>query len=125
MKKEFYPDYLFEILLATLITIELLLIISLLFPPDIGRPIDFNAMYKPLPEWYFYWIYELIKYFPGKWIFLGTVLIPTAMFIITMLAPFLDRTPDTSLKKRPKSTFLAIFFTLLITILTILSFINS
>ena len=109
-KKDFYPDYLFEIIIVTIITLEITFIISLMFPPTIGRQIDFNAMYKPLPEWYFFWNYELIKYFPGPLTFVGSMLIPIIVFMIIMLAPFLDKNPHTSLRKRPKAAAIAVFF---------------
>jgi quinol-cytochrome oxidoreductase complex cytochrome b subunit len=120
-KKVFYPDYLFEILVATILTIELTLIISFLFPPAIGREIDFNAMYRPLPEWYFLWVFELIKYFPGKWTFVGSMLIPTLVFMIIMFAPFLDRTPECALRKRPLATIIAATLVIVISALTIIS----
>jgi quinol-cytochrome oxidoreductase complex cytochrome b subunit len=122
-KKPFYPDYLFEILFATIITLEIVLIISLLFPPPLGRQIDFNAMYRPVPEWYFFWIFELIKYFPGKTTFIGAMGIPFAVFFIILLTPFLDRTPETSLKKRPKTVVVTVSLTVLITVMTIMSYV--
>jgi len=120
-QKSFYPDYLFEILIVTIITIEITLLISLLFPPQLGRQIDFNAMYRPLPEWYFLWIYELIKYFPGKWTFVGSVVLPSAYFIIILLAPFLDRSPYLRLRQRPIATSVAFIMVVMAIVLTIIS----
>ena len=121
-QKSFYPDYLFEILIVTIITIEITLIISLLFPPQLGRQIDFNAMYRPLPEWYFLWIYELIKYFPGKLTFVGAVLIPSVYFLIILLAPFLDRSPHLHLRQRPVTTAIALFMLIMAVTFTIMSY---
>jgi quinol-cytochrome oxidoreductase complex cytochrome b subunit len=117
--KKFYPDYLFEILVITVITVETALILALLFPPDIGRKIDFNAIYQPMPEWYFLWLYELVKYFPGKWIIIGTTLLPLAIFVLVALAPFLDKTPDISLRKRWRTALVAAVFLISAVILTI------
>jgi len=118
-EKRFYPDYLFEILVVTIITIELALALALLFPPDIGRKIDFNAMYQPKPEWYFLWLYELVKYFPGKWIFIGTTVLPLSVFLLITLAPFLDKTPETSLRKRGKAVLAALILLISAVVLTI------
>lgn len=120
-KKKFYPDYLFEILIVTIITLEIVFLISILFPPGIGRQIDFNAMYQPLPEWYFLWIYELIKYFPGQWTFVGAVVIPLITFFFILLAPFLDRTPHRQLRKRPIATLMTSFLIVIVSLLTLIS----
>lgn len=90
-KKDFYPDYLIEILITIFVIVELMLFLALLFPPAIGRPIDFSAPYQPLPEWYFYWLFQLVRYFSGALTFLGAVLFPVAAFLTLMLIPFIDR----------------------------------
>jgi quinol-cytochrome oxidoreductase complex cytochrome b subunit len=38
---------------VALFTIEVVLILAVLFPPQIGREIDFSAQFSPRPEWYF------------------------------------------------------------------------
>jgi quinol-cytochrome oxidoreductase complex cytochrome b subunit len=89
--KEFYPDYLIEILIVIFILLEATLILALLYPPAIGRQIDFSAPFQPLPEWYFLWLYQLVRYFPGKFTFLGAVVIPCAAILILIGIPFIDR----------------------------------
>lgn len=118
-EKTFYPDYLFEILVVTIITIEMVLVLAFLFPPDIGRKIDFNAMYQPKPEWYFLWLYELVKYFPGKWASIGTAVLPLAIFVLTTLTPFFDKGPDTSLRKRWLAVLIASVLLISVVVLTI------
>ncbi|MBI5050138.1 MAG: hypothetical protein HZC11_04500 [Nitrospirae bacterium] len=117
--KKFYPDYLFEILIVTIITIEIVFALALLFPPDIGRRINFNATYQPRPEWYFLWLYELVKYFPGKWMFIGTTILPLIVFLLITLAPFLEKTQDTSLRKRWRAVVIASILLVSAVILTI------
>ncbi len=97
-KKEFYPDYLIEIIFVVFITIELVLILALLYSPRIGRPIDFSAQFQPKPEWYFLWLYQLVRYFPGKTAFIGTVLIPLFSVILLALIPYIDKGPRGRLK---------------------------
>lgn len=119
-EKKFYPDYLFEILVVTIITIELAIALALLFPPDIGRKIDFNVMHQPKPEWYFLWLYEFVKYFPGRWAFIGTTVLPLAIFLLITLLPFLDnKGSETSLRKRWKAVLIASVLLISIVILTI------
>ncbi len=97
---QFYPHYFFEILVMVLFTVEVVLILAALFPPAVGREIDFSVQYSPRPEWYFLFLYQLTKYFPGKWTFVGAVLLPCLAFSILLLAPFLDSGRETGLRKR-------------------------
>lgn len=90
-EKSFYPDYLIEILIVVFFVIETVLILSLLYPPVIGRQIDFTAGFQPKPEWYFLWLYQLVRYFPGRTAFIGTIVIPSLFIILLLLIPYLDR----------------------------------
>jgi quinol-cytochrome oxidoreductase complex cytochrome b subunit len=99
--QKFFPHYLFEITVVAVLTVEAVLILAMLYPPAVGREIDFSAPYQPRPEWYFLFLYELTKYFPGRWTFVGAVLVPALVFSVIVLAPFLDNGPETSLRKRP------------------------
>jgi cytochrome b6-f complex subunit 4 len=90
-QKEFYPDYLIDILLVIFLIVEFVLTLSLIYPPDIGRQIDFSTPFSPKPEWYFLWLYQIIRYFPGKWIIAGTMFIPLAMILVFIFIPLIDR----------------------------------
>jgi quinol-cytochrome oxidoreductase complex cytochrome b subunit len=99
-EKKFFPYYLFEITLVALFTVEAALLLAVLFPSTVGREIDFSAQYSPRPEWYFLFLYQLTKYFPGRWTFVGAVLLPGLAFSVLLLAPFLDSSAEQSLRKR-------------------------
>jgi quinol-cytochrome oxidoreductase complex cytochrome b subunit len=89
--KEFYPDYLSEIVSAIFLTLGLVFVLAMLFPPSIGREINFTTAYQPKPEWYFLWLYQMVRYFPGKYAFLGAVLIPLLFIALLIYTPFIDR----------------------------------
>ncbi len=99
-EKKFFPYYFFEITLVSLFTVEAVLVLAALYPPAVGREIDFSAQYSPRPEWYFLFLYQLTKYFPGKWTFVGAVLLPGLAFSGLLLAPFLDSGKATTLRQR-------------------------
>ena len=105
-ENKFFPYYFFEITLVTLFTVEVVLILAVLFPPAVGREIDFSAQYSPRPEWYFLFLYQLTKYFPGRWTFVGAVLLPGLAFSVLLLAPFLDSGPAVSLRQRKVAALL-------------------
>ncbi len=71
----------------------------------VADPSDVN--YVPRPEWYFLFLYELLWYFKGKWMVIGTFFIPLALFGILLLVPFLDREPERHPLRRPIASSLA------------------
>lgn len=99
-QKKFFPYYFFEVAVVALLTVEAVLLLAVVFPPSIGREIDFLAQYSPRPEWYFLFLYQFTKYFPGKWTFIGAVLLPGLAYSVLLLAPFLDSGKETALRER-------------------------
>ncbi len=97
---KFFPNYFFEIAVVAMLAVEAVLLLAVLFPSGVGREIDLAAPYQPRPEWYFLFLYELTKYFPGRWTFVGAVLLPGFSFGLILLAPFLDEGPETRPARR-------------------------
>lgn len=119
--KEFYPDYLSEILVVIVLTMGLVFALALLFEPVIGREINFISAYQPKPEWYFLWLYQLVMYFPGQWAVVGAVLIPVLAVALLIYIPCLDRGTTFS---RNVAVFCFAFLLLGISILTIIPVLN-
>jgi len=115
--KRFYPDYLSEIVATIFICFEILLILALLYPPAIGRQIDFLKPFQPRPEWYFLWLFELIGYFPGKSAVIGTVLIPVAYVLLLLFIPYIDK----GAKGRLRASLVGVALILMFAIFTLLS----
>lgn len=115
--KKFFPYVLFEISVIALFTIEAVLLLAVLFPSEMGREIDFSAQYQPRPEWYFLFLYQLTKYFPGRLTFIGAVILPVLAFSVVLFLPFLDTGTATSLAQR--KTAAAAGFGLLVTVIVL------
>lgn len=62
-----------------------------------------NASYIPLPDWYFLFLYQLLKYqfASADYIVLGMIIIPGLAFGALFLAPFLDNGPGRRPPQRP------------------------
>jgi len=115
--KRFYPEYLSEIVATVFICFEILVILALLFPPAIGRQIDFLRPFQPRPEWYFLWLFELVGYFPGKTAIIGTVLVPVIYVVLLLLIPSIDKGKN----GRLKATLVGISLLLMFIIFSVLS----
>lgn len=62
-----------------------------------------NAAYVPRPEWYFMFLFELLKYFPGELEFVGVIGIPTVAILALLFLPLMDRSPLRHPLHRPKT----------------------
>jgi mono/diheme cytochrome c family protein len=122
----FFPDIIFKDAVITLL-IFLILVALAYF---LGAPLEARAdpadtNYTPRPEWYFLFLFQLLKYFPGNLEVIGVVVLPTLVVLVLFALPFLDRSRNRHFSKRP----LIIGGTILIMaggiILTILSVIEA
>lgn len=60
---------------------------------ELGAPADPSEQYSAArPEWYFLFLFQLLKYFHGESEWIGALAIPGAIMGIMFLAPFLGRT---------------------------------
>jgi quinol-cytochrome oxidoreductase complex cytochrome b subunit len=58
--------------------------------------------YVPRPEWFFFFYEQMLMFFPGyALISFGAVVVPTIFVVLLFALPWLDRTPNYSLIKRP------------------------
>ncbi|MCP3974082.1 MAG: hypothetical protein GY720_06265 [bacterium] len=74
-----------------------------------GAPLDERADplatdYVPRPEWYFFFLFQLLKYFTGDLEVIGIVVIPTLGVAFLVLLPFLDRSRFRHFRRRPLVT---------------------
>jgi ubiquinol-cytochrome c reductase cytochrome b subunit len=59
---------------------------------NLDAPADPSSSdYPARPEWYFLSLFQMLKLFPGSREIIGTIVIPTALVVVMMLLPFLDR----------------------------------
>lgn len=107
--ERFYPKQLFKDSLAMLICFVVLAAMAKYSPAEIGPEADPTADYLARPPWYFMPLFQLLKYFPGKWSFIPTMVLPAVVFGTLFLLPFFDRNPERNPFKRPLATFLLIF----------------
>ncbi len=69
-------------------------------PPLEGPADPTDATFIPRPEWYFLGLFELLKYFPGKWEVVGAMVIPGLAAGFLALLPWIDRGPHRDPRRR-------------------------
>jgi len=99
--EKFYPDVIYQDLLVSfaifILLIGLAAFVGVANEPK-ADPTD--ATYVPRPEWYFLWLFQMLKYFPGQLEWVGTVIIPGLLVLALFLLPFYDRSPLRHFSKR-------------------------
>jgi ubiquinol-cytochrome c reductase cytochrome b subunit len=59
---------------------------------ELGAPADPSEPYSAArPEWYFLFLFQFLKYFPGRWEILGSIVIPGLLFGVIALMPFIGK----------------------------------
>jgi len=114
----FYPNHLVTEVAVALAVLGAIFLLAGLFPGELGPPA--NMVMTPshiAPEWYFLWIFGLLKILPQ---FLG-LMIPVLLFLAVLLLPWLDRSNYLKAKGSP---WVIISTEVLLIILVILTYVG-
>ena len=121
--KQFFPGAILHDTIASLFFVLLIIGLAILWHSEFGPVPDaangeryggtlgaaYEAQadpgveeYDPRPEWYFFFLFELLRIFKTPELLLfATVIIPTLWMILLIAWPFLDRRPERRISKRP------------------------
>jgi menaquinol-cytochrome c reductase cytochrome b/c subunit len=124
-KKEghpFFPYAMFHDTVVNLIVVLMIVVMAVIWHATAG-PIDahhpqgqngwLGALYEgkanpaiqvtePRPEWYFLFLFELLRIFKSPWeLIFATIIIPTIFMVLLIVWPFLDRGRDRRISRRP------------------------
>jgi len=124
-----FPNIFLYFSMLSAIFLALLIAVSTVFP--ISLPPEFTpataSAYTPQPEWYFLWIYQILKFsvFEGPWINLyvnGTAValgLTTLLLALLILLPFFDRRRERNPARRPIYTTLGAIAVVEVLVLTV------
>ncbi|NMH68839.1 cytochrome C oxidase Cbb3 [Bacillus sp. RO3] len=100
----FWPNFLLKEWLVGAVFLIGYLCLTVAHPSPLERVADpTDTGYIPLPDWYFLFLYQLLKYTyaSGPYNVIGAFVIPGIAFGALLLAPFIDRGPERRPTKRP------------------------
>ena len=101
----FFPNHVLKEGVVFFILLGLLITLSIMAPFELGEKADpLSTPHAIKPEWYFLPMYQVIKYFPKLIGIFVTGLAP----LLLLLWPFLDRSRERRLFKRPVSLTIGI-----------------
>ena len=103
----FWPNFLLKEWMVGAVFLIGYLLLTVAHPSPLeGQADPTNTAYIPLPDWYFLFMYQLLKYTyaSGPYNVIGAIIIPGLAFGALALIPFLDTTPERRPSKRPLPT---------------------
>lgn len=96
-RRPYFPAQFARDVLVSILVTGILVALAVYRPAILGPKADPGAEFVPRPEWYFLWIFELLKVIPAFW---GAVVLPGVIVTGLALLPWLDKGPDRRFKKR-------------------------
>ncbi|RKP57034.1 menaquinol-cytochrome C reductase [Cohnella endophytica] len=100
----FIPNFLLKEWMVGVVVLVGFLTLVIAEPAPLGYPADpLNSAFIPMPDWYFLFLYQLLKYpyASGDYIVLGILGLSGLPFISLLLAPFLDTGKERRFYRRP------------------------
>ena len=123
---KFWPDIIYKDVVITLgLFIVLVLLATWIGVSQEPKADPSDSAYVPRPEWYFLFLFQMLKYFPGKLEWLGTTIIPVIAILALILLPFFDRNPRRYWKARPWAISIMTVMVVGIVVLTILAVVST
>lgn len=98
----FWPEQvLMDLVVFALVLTVIVGLSAFLLTPVTGPADPIDATYVARPDWPFLWVFQLLKYLPGRLEALGFVLVPLLALLLLLFIPWLDRRPERQPSKRP------------------------
>ncbi len=93
-----------DAIVSLLIFVVLILLAVFLGVPNEPPANPADSSYVPRPEWYFLWMFQLLKYFPGQLEGVAIVGLGVLLAVGLFGLPFFDRNPKRHPRNRPIAT---------------------
>jgi cytochrome b6 len=127
-KMPFFPNFMLRDLLLWLIVLNILAILSVFFPWELGKKADPLAPAPAgiKPEWYFMFMFQTLKYIPAKILFIDGEVLGILLFgiagLLWTIVPFWDRGTENG-KRNKFLNYIGIFAVIFIIVMTILGYV--
>lgn len=90
----FYPYIVYKDAIAALIVFLAILTLAVMKGAELEARADpASATYNPRPEWYFLFLFQFLKFFPGSMEAIAAIIIPTLFILLLFALPFIDSHP--------------------------------
>ena len=90
---QFWPDQVLRDAVACLAVLVVVMFFILRYHgAPLGAPADPSEQFSAArPEWYFLFLYQLLKYFPGRTEFIGVIILPLLLMLVLFAIPYFGK----------------------------------
>jgi menaquinol-cytochrome c reductase cytochrome b/c subunit len=101
--KPFFPYAVLKDTTMMLVVALVIVALSIVLGAEQGPRVDpTTTTYTPRPEWYFFFLFELLRVIKPPWaVPIATVGLPTVFMVLLLLLPFYDRNAERRPERRP------------------------
>ncbi|MCB0874334.1 MAG: c-type cytochrome [Thermoleophilia bacterium] len=104
--KPFFPYAIYKDHLVAILAFGWIIGMAIWHRVEIGKPVyAATTDFVPRPEWYFFFLFELLKIFKGENlltpVIMATFIVPNVLMVLLLLTPFIDRGPERRISRRP------------------------
>jgi ubiquinol-cytochrome c reductase cytochrome b subunit len=100
-RKKFYPEQVFRDTVAIFGAFVILFLMAAFVQVPLGKLADpTDTTYIPRPDWYFLWLFQMLKFFEGPLEVVGSHILPGLAVVALLLTPFLDRAAARRVRQR-------------------------
>ncbi len=99
-QEPFWPGQVWKDAVVAAVFLTALTIWSLYHPAPLEDIADPSKAYAARPEWYFMFLFQLLKYFKGPYEVVGTFVLPALFFAVLFFWPLIDRNPSRDPRRR-------------------------
>ncbi len=109
-KKKFFPGQVFKDTVAIFIMFSILFALATMVRVPLGKIADpTDTTYIPRPEWYFLFLFQLLKFFEGPLEIIGSMVLPGVAVGLLFATPFIDRGAAIKLRQRTFAIGIVLF----------------
>jgi len=125
----FFPNVLYNDLMIWLIVLGIAVTLAVVLPPELGKKADplQPAPENIKPEWYFLFLFQTLKLFPGQFMGLNgetvAILLISCGILFFFLIPFFDRKSGRG-ERGALFTWIGLAYTLYFAVMTVIGFLS-
>lgn len=123
----FFPNFVYKDFIIWLVVLGIVVTLATLAPPEIGKKADplAPAPENIKPEWYFLFLFQTLKLFPGEILGMNgetiAILLISAGIMFFFFIPFFDRKSQRG-ERSPLFTWIGVIYFLYFVIMTVIGF---
>jgi mono/diheme cytochrome c family protein len=104
--KPFYPYAIYKDHVVAVLVFAGIIAMAIWQRVTVGPPVyTATSTFEPRPEWYFFFLFQMLKIFKNQNalepVLMATFIVPNLLMVLLIATPFIDRSPERRISKRP------------------------